>query len=150
MKLFEIFNTTSDLENSENVEFLEDTSTRLRIAAEIGKRTIEFDAERLGGFWKVGFHEVQEKPHFMNPEGKLSWGMTGSGSAPQVMSFVRACMKLLLSDKKPREVHFSADGKDSSRAKVYQRMIERESSTDYELTTEEGNDALRFILKRKT
>lgn len=146
MLLQELFNTKFDFDD---VEIVEKDDKHYEVRYEIGGRTIAFRALYSITGWDIEFSEV----HNDHAGEYNTYNLSNRGSAPQVLAFIVTCIKKFDEQYKPERMIFSANKRDKSRAKVYERMLQRElkkfTHFDYEVA-DEGNGLVEFILTRKS
>jgi hypothetical protein len=89
--------------------------------AEIDGSVIVFEAGAGGipGRWSIVFYQYNQFT------GRFTYEKTGSGSELAIFSFVMKSLTEFLSKYKPYVVHFTADKAESSRVRLYSRMIKK-------------------------
>ena len=138
MKLNELMNTKVDY------EVVKARGGVFHTQAEIGGRTIDFAAiEEMDGEWEISFGEK-------NGNGKTSYGLTGSGAAPEVLAMVKNSMLEFVERYQPEKMYFTADKENDkdNRARVYERMIKRFNIPSYKYSTYDSGNSTRFSLDK--
>ena len=115
--------------------------------AEIDGSIIVFEAG-AGGIsvgWSIGFYQYNQFT------GRSTYEKTGSGSELAIFSFVMKSLTEFLSRYKPYVVDFTADKGESSRVKLYSRMIKKYADRlGYTMSdTDRSPKVERFRLTRK-
>jgi hypothetical protein len=126
MRLTELFSTSPQHEVVDVDEKLYSE------VSHIGGREVIFECElnQLDDSWEIAFHEVIKK----NGKEEITNKKTGSGSELQVFSFIIEAIKRFIKKYKPEVFYFSATDKEPSRAKLYQRLVNRWKVPNYKMT----------------
>lgn len=145
MKLLEIFDSKVKSEISH------EGGEKLTIKAHIKDRDIVFRAaahtkkyppnagffkKKSATVWEVAFAEIGE-------DGKPDLGLTGSGGAAEVFSFILDSMKELLKREAPLIIYFSTKKTESSREKFYERLIKKFAAPDYKLVAKNNESEVQ-------
>jgi len=138
MKLNEILNSKADIEVYVNQAAMFVTK------AAIGKRTIEFHAYKFKEVWSIEFNENGH-----------TFDLTKSGNEFEVFAMIKKSMEMLIQEHDPKEMKFSANKKDKSRASAYEKLLKRFIPKGYSFTTGEqagdswqAEDAVEFRIKK--
>jgi hypothetical protein len=138
MKLNELMNSKIDY------EVIKAHGGVFHTRAEIGGRIIDFSAiEEMDGEWEIAFGEK-------NGNGKTSYGLTGSGAAPEVLAMVKDSLLEFVERYQPEKMYFTADKDDdkNTRARVYERMIKRFNIPSYKYKSGSFGESIRFTLTK--
>jgi len=119
MILLELLNSSTDFRVTKN------TDRDVRTTFESNGRTIEADAEMIrDGIWEFAFAERKHRhSRFDLSSSKLN--VTGSGGELEVFSTIVEIMKMIIKEKSPTELRFTAEKSEASRVKLYDKLINR-------------------------
>ena len=115
-------------------------------SAEIDGFVIVFEARRgAPGHWSIIFYQYNQL------SSRVAYGRTGSGSELVVFSFVMKSLTEFLNKYKPSYVYFTAVKAESSRVRLYSRMVKKYADRlGYTMTDPGQSPAVeKFLLTRK-
>lgn len=147
MRLFELFDKIANYEKAGHGSYTFKTSS-------YDKYKVVFrEIENYRRDWLLDEDIVDSivEVYFLQYDGAwLSTGITGAGNAFEVMATVLEIMKDYLTQMRPPIIFFSADNKEVSRTRLYDRMVKSVSNIDgYDLlNVVKGKVDTYYIFKR--
>ena len=157
----ETFNTrflglSEAFDSSVQSEIVSQNSEEFTTSANIGNRTIIFQARNFGkDGWYISFVEKGPKTRTwidkIPPKtDRESYKATGSGNQMQVFSFVIQSIRTLIESYDPERIVFTSM-KEGNRADLYAKMISRIQVPGYKLNaaaTRENSDKKIFVIDK--
>jgi hypothetical protein len=142
-----------NLDSKVDFTVLHDSSSEYSIQADIGGRTIEFNAHRIssGGVWSVEFAEIPIE-HKDDPLKYRNTNMTGSGNQFQVFAFVSHAFLDLIKKRSPEAIVFEGSHDDQQRdpeklIKIYRKLTAK--INDYKTYEVAKSGVIHFKLVKK-
>ena len=126
-------------------EITENNDTMFRAKFKAGERVIEFfgendqgDLDEDEGEWDIGFGERVKRTFGDITYDLLTFELTKSGEEFSVFATLKALIEKLVKEKNPKRLRFTADKRDGNRARLYQKMFQKNLPSGWKINRDEG------------
>lgn len=117
--------------------------------AHIGDRDIVVNGYYAGKkFWNGEERDVWDVQFSEERDGEWTYDLTNSGEELKVFSFVLRSIGDLLKEKSPFYLTFSASKSNSSRSRLYERLLKRFLPKGYKFSSRDADNEIRFLIQK--
>lgn len=142
------FSLSESFDSNVRGKLVRATNNLFTTSAEIGNRTIVFNAAQFDEGMDIDPASAWEIEFTEKTPGNVTYGKSGSGNEMQVFSFVIESIKELISRYHPDALVFGSSKADGNRTSLYTRMLGRIKIPGYHVDdTESSNytDMFRIV-----
>lgn len=134
------FSLSESFDSNVQGKLVRATNDLFTTSAEIGNRTIVFNASQFDEGMDIEPTSAWEIEFTEKTPGNVTYSKSGSGNEMQVFSFVIESIKELVARYHPDALVFSSHKADGNRSSLYTRMLTRIKLPGYHVDNTESNN----------